>query len=354
MSRMPDHRLAAGLVFLLIIPHFAQAQAALSLKDILEKNLQASGGREKLVQVKSLSFKIGTSLYVTDSEGRMKVMMGKEPVVTEATLVTKDKVQRNSFNNVTELTGTQKAVYQTLAKLYAGVFSMMNFETQLQLQGLKIFGPEKLYHLSAKSDGLIVDFFLRTEDFLLKRLVFHGMTPEGDKYEVNYDYGPFEQAGDYLLPLSWFASQVGTRGNLVELTDVKVNLPLEKNFFATLDVHIGTVTVAPGALKGNVLDVNARPNVLTVITNLTKKDLDLAGLKTNDRLILTAEGIESELVFYATANELPAQNILAQGASVLSPMPRGGETYVIQFIATNTSQIAPKLKVLAPIDLKKK
>jgi len=354
MLRMPDHRLAVGLAILLIMPYFSQAQAELSLKDIFERNLQASGGREKIALVQNLAFKIGSARYVTAADGRMKVLTGKEPVVTEAILASRDKVQRNSFNNISELTGTQKAVYQTLAKLYAGLFSLERFEKELQLQGLKSFGPEKLYQLSIKADGLTVDFYLRTENFLLKRMVFHGLTPEGDRYEVNYDYPPFEQAGGCLIPLSWFISQVGGRGNLVELTDLKVNLPLENDFFSKLDVNVGTVSASDGLLKGNILDFSTRPTGLLIVTNWTKKDMDRAGLKTNDRLSLTIEGVEAELVFYAAANELPPQNVLAQGARVLSPMPRGGETFAIQFIASDTTEITPKLKVLASIEVKKK
>jgi hypothetical protein len=354
MSRTAYGRFAIGLIIVMIVPYLAQAQPLLTLKDILEKNLQASGGREKIVRVQNLAFKIGSSRYVTASDGRMKVLTGKEPVVTETILVGKDKVQRNSFNNISELGGTQKAVYQTLAKLYAGVFSLEKFEKELQLQGLKSFGPEKLYQLSTKADGLTVDFYLRTDDFLLKRMVFHGLTPEGEKYEVNYDYPPFEQADGWFVPLSWFSSQVGTRGNLSELTDVKVNQSLDSDFFAKLEVNVGTVTAAAGSLKGNMLDFNAPPNMLSIVTNWTKKDMEQAGLKTNDLLILTIEGVESELVFYAAANELPPQNVLSQGARILAPAQRGGETFVIQFIATDTTQIAPRLKVLAPIEIKKK
>jgi hypothetical protein len=351
---MPDRRFAVGLAILVIMPYLAQAQTPLSLKDILEKNFQASGGREKIALVQNLAFKIGSSRYVAASDGRMKVLTGKDPVVTEAVLVDMDKVQRNSFNNTSELGGIQKAVYQTLAKLYAGVFSLRKFEKELEFQGLKSFGPEKLYQLSTKADGLTVDFFLRIDDFLLKRMVFHGLAAEGDKYEVNYDYPPFEQAEGCLVPLSWFSSQVGTRGNLVELTDFKVNQPLDNNFFTKLDINVGTVSTLGGFLKGNILDFNTRPTGLSIVTNWTKKDMDQAELKTNDRLSLTIEGVESEIVFYAAVNELPAQNVLAQGARILSPMPRGGETFVIQFIASDTTAITPKLKVLAPIEVKKK
>lgn len=354
MLRMPDRRFSVGLAILVIMPYLAQVQTRLSLKDILEKNFQASGGREKIVRVETVAFKLGSSRYVTASDGRMKVLTGKDPVVTEAILVSRDKVQRNSFNNISELGGTQKAVYQTLAKLYAGVFSLLKFEKELQLQGMKSFGLEKLCHLSTKADGVTVDFYLRADDFLLKRMVFHGLTPEGDKYEVNYDYPPFEQAEGCLVPFSWFSSQVGTRGNLVELTDFKVNQLLDNDFFSKLDVNVGTVSASDGLLKGNILDFNTRPTGLSIVTNWTKKDLDQAGLKTNDRLSLTIEGVESEIVFYAAVNELPAQNVLAQGARVLSPMPRGGATFVIQFISSDTTEITPKLKVLAAIEVKKK
>ena len=354
MRRITYCRLAVGLASLLIMPYFAQAQAELSLKDILEKNLQASGGRERIAQVQNLAFKVGPSRYVTAYDGRMKVLTGKEPVVTEAILVGKDKVQRNSFNNISELSGTQKAVYQTLARLYAGLFSLEKFEKELRLEGLKSFGPEKLYQLSAKADGLTADFFLRADDFLLKRMVFRGLTSEGDKYEVNYDYAPFEQAEGCLVPLSWFTSQVGARGNLSELNEVKVNQSLDSDFFAKLEVNVGTVSVAAGSLKGNILDFNAPPNMLSIVTNWTKKDVEQAGLKTNDLLTVTIEGVESELVFYAAAKELPPQNVLSRGARILAPAQRGGETFVIQFIATDTTQIAPKLKVLAPIEIKKK
>lgn len=354
MFRTAYRRFAVGLIIVMIVPYLAQAQPSLTLKDILKKNLQASGGQEKIAQVQNLAFKIGSARYVSASTGQLKILSGKDPVITEVILVIKDKVQRNSFNNITELTGIQKAFYQTMAKLYAGLFSLQQFASQLKFEGLKSFGPEKFYQLSTKVDSLKVDFFLRADDFVLKRIVFQGVTPEGEKYEVNYDFAPFEQAEGCLAPLSWFSSQVGTRGNLSELTDVKVNQSLDSDFFAKLEINIGTVSAAPGSLKGNILDFNTPPNMLSIVTNWTKKDMEQAGLKTNDLLTLTIEGVESELVFYAAANELPPQNVLSQGARILAPAQRGGETFVIQFIATDTTQIAPKLKVLAPIEIKKK
>jgi len=354
MPKTSYRRMALIVGLAIVFSDVAFAQTSLSLEEVLQKNLQASGGRERIDRIQNLAFKIGSSRYITAADGRMKVLTGKDPVIVEAILVGRDSVQKNSLKGLEELTGNQKASYQTLATLYAGVFTLDKFAKELQFQGEKSLGLEKFYLVSAKVGSLTVDFFLRADDFLLKRMVFHGVTPDGDKYEVNYDFGPFEQVEGCLVPLSWFSSQVGTRGNLSDLTEVKVNVPLGNDFFAKPDLNAGTVAAAPGALRGTILDFNSLPNGLIILTNWTKRDADEAGLKTNDRLVLTVEGIESELVFYATANDLPPQAALAQGARLLAPSPRGGETYLIQFLASDTSQIVPKLKILGPIEITKK
>jgi hypothetical protein len=336
----------------------SRSQTTLNVKDIFEKNLQASGGREKIAAVKNFSFKTGQARTFVSAAGEMKILTGKDPVVTEAILVQGDSVKRNAFNELSEITGIRKATYLVQAKLFAGLFSLLKFEGRLTLAGLKSFGPEKFYDLAAQIEGLKVDFFVRAEDFLLKRLLFQGQTPEGDKYEVNYDFAPFENAEGVLIPLSWFSSQVGTRGALTEISEVKLNLQLIPEFFAEAEVNFGTIEAAPGMLKGNILDVNQNPAGVMITTNWTKKDIDKAGLKTGDALALVvgdpAAGLQAELVFYAVAADLPPQNALAKGARILGPMPRGSESFVIQLIGGDTAPFAAGAKILAPLEIRKK
>jgi len=326
-----------------------------SFKAMLQKNIEAAGGSEKLSQVQNLSFRTGNTRFVVAAGGELKLSTGKDPVVTEVILVKDGRVQRNSYNTVTEISDPEKTVYLTLARLYAGLFSLRNFEGQLKLEGLVAFGPEKLYHLTLAKPGAVrVDFFLRPDDFRLKRLVFLGKTAEGDIYEVNTDFGPFEPAEGLNIPLSWFSSQVGTRGNLSEVTEVKLNQPLPGDVFSRLEVNVGATEAEPGKLKGNVLDFNSSPYGLSISTNWRKSDVEKAGLRTGDKLSFLVEGVESEVVFYSSAGEIPNQNELAQGARLMMPMPRGGDTYVIQFIAVDAASIVPKLKPLVPIEAKKK
>jgi hypothetical protein len=344
---------AAVLVFMAFFGSAFTGQE-LSLKDIIQKNLEASGGREKLGQFRSLSFKTGNTRFVVAASGAIKLSTGKDPVVTEVILAKDGKVLRNSYNTIAEIPDPQKTVYLTLAKLYAGLFTLVKFEGELKLEGLTAFGPEKLYQLTlAKPGAVVASFFLGPDDWRLKRLLFRGQTPEGDIYEVNTDFGPFEPFEGFNMPLTWFSSQVGTRGTLAEVTEVQMNQSLSEDLFTKLDVNVGATEAQPGQLKGNVLDFNSNRFGLSVNTNWRKSDVEEAGFRTGDKLTLLVEGVESELVFYATSAEVPNQNELAQGARVMT-FPWFGETYVLQFIAVDTAPVEAKLKPLAALEITKK
>jgi len=354
MKRAISTGSAAAVLLLMALSSPSSAGEDLSLKAIVQKNIEASGGRDKLSQVQNLSFRTGNTKFVVAASKDLKLSSGKDPVVTEVIQVKDGRVQRNSYNTITDVSDPEKGVFLTLARLYAGLFSLVNFEEEIKLEGLKSFGPEKLYHLTAKSGVLKVDFFLRPDDFHLKRLVFRGLTSGGDTYEVNTDFGPFEAVEGFNIPLSWFSSQVGTRGSLAEVTEVKLNQPLPGGFFSELKVNVGMTEAGPGQLKGNVLDFNSSPYGLMVTTNWRKNDIEKAGLRTGDKLSFLAEGVESEVIFYAASGEIPDRSELAKGARLMMPMPRGGDTYVIQFIAVDTVPIASKLKPLTPIEIRKK
>jgi hypothetical protein len=354
MSKAARRRTAIGVASLAALSIFVLGQTAPTLKEVFKKNLEASGGKGKIEEVRNLSFTAGETRCYAASDGDLKLVTGKDPVITEVILVKGDSVRENSFNTLTDLTGLQKSVYQTLGRLYAGVFSLLKFDGQLKYEGLKTYGPEQLHCLSTAPGDVNVSFYLRTDDFSLKRLVFEGHTSEGDIYKVNYDFAPFEESGGCRIPPSWFRSQVGTRGNLVEVSEFKANQPLPEDFFNRLDVNIGTTEAAPGRLKGNVLDFASSRYGLSITTNWTKKDIEKAQLRTGDKIAFLLEGLEAELIFYASGGDVPPQSELARGARLLVPAPRGGETYAVQFIAVDTAQVETKLKRLAPIEIRKK
>lgn len=355
MRRTFRRRWAAGSLIFVAAAALVGAQTSLTVGDILRKNVEAVGGKAKLAQVKTLSFRTGGTRNFVSAAGELKAVTGKDPVVTEAVLVAGGKVVRNSFGAVSEITGPQATVYQTMAKLHAGLFSLAKFEGRLQLAGVQSFGPEKFYHLIPKGPAgpVAVHFYVRTDDFLLKRLVFLGATPDGDKYEVNYDFGPVEEVEGFKMPLSWFASQVGTRGNLTEMSEFKTNVALAKGFFAKAETNVGRTEASPGQMKGNVLDWNSSPFGLSIVTNWTRKDVDAAGLRTGDKLVLLIGEDEYQLAFYAQSNELPPREEMAKVPRLLAPTPRGGEAFAIQVMGSEGEPLAAKLTPLAAISVKK-
>ncbi len=350
---MAERRLRVFLTSLLIFFCFfllLYSQSNLSIKDILEKNIQAAGGKETLSKVKNYSFKHGLRTYHMQTSGTMKLTDGKDHVITEVILVDEDKVKRNCFNNITEMTGFVKSTYQCLAKLRGGLFTLANFKGQLELKGLKNFGPKKLYMLTTKVGDLETEFYLDSDEFILKRLVFKGFDQSLGKYEVNHDFGPYQEIDGIKIPSSWFSSQVGTRGSTYGISDVKINAPLAEGFFSSIGVNVGNVKIAEGALSGNIIESSFRRNILQISTNWTDKCIKGAGFKAKDKLILQMADKEIEIDFHES---FPPRETLGPGSKFMVPNSRS-ENYLIYLISPEYKQLLEDIEPLLPIKVIRK
>jgi hypothetical protein len=328
----------------------SQPPPELSAKEVVEKNIQAVGGKEALSRVKNYSFKYASMTYYMSSSGVMKLTDGKEPIITEVIIADKDKVRRNCFNKISELTGIQKSMNLSLAKLRCGLFTLVNFKDQLVLKGLKSYGVERHYLLVTKVGDLEVEFYVSAADFCLRRAVFKGFDESQEKFEVNHDFGPYQDIDGLKMPSSWFASQVGTRGNNFEISEVKVNQPLKKDFFSKLEVNVGKVSVAKGELGGNIAWSGYQRNMLIISTNWTDECLRRAGFKNNDKLILQIIDQEFEIDFYEA--QFPKESV-GPGSKLMALNPES-ENYLIYLISLEYKKLAEKLEVLLPIKVRRK
>lgn len=342
--------LFAGLVVFLGSFLLLYAQANLSVKDIVRKNIQAAGGPEALSEVKHYSFKHDLKTYYMATSGLMKLTTGKEPVITEVILVDEDKVKRNCFNKITELAGLVKSIYQCLTKLRCGLFTLANFKDQLEFKGLKSFGPKKHYMLTTDMGKLKVEFYLDADEFTLKRLVFKGFDQSRGKYEVNHDFGPYQEINGIKIPSSWFSSQVGTRGSNYGISDVKINPSIDKDFFSSIEVNVGEVKIAEGALSGNIIESSFRRNMLQMSTNWTDECIKGAGFKAKDKLILQMADKEIEIDFYES---FPPRETIGPGSKFMVPNRRS-ENYLIFLISPEYKQLLEEIVPLLPIQVKRK
>lgn len=337
------------LLLVFCISGYMNGQSDLSVKEIIARNTEAAGGIKNLSNVQNYSFRSGPTTYYMSKKGSMKQTEGRNDIITEVILVEKNKVRKNCFNNVTEITGIQKSAYQCLAQLQSGAFTLQNFGEQLESKGLKKFGPQNLYWVSAQVGDLTVDFYLDSTYFTLKRMVFKGFDESQNLYEINYDFGPYEEFEGVRIPSSWFRSQVGTRGRTVEIADVKINSSLTQNFFSDLSINAGKVEIGKGSLKGNIIQSSFRRNILTIATNWTDKCIQGAGFQANDKLVLQLGETDVEIELLKT---FPPRSSIGPGSKFMFPNPRS-ENYIIYLISPEFKDLAEQLEPLLLIHLKK-
>ncbi len=327
------------------------AQTQISVNEILEKNVQAVGGMEKIAAIKNFSFKDGQTTYYLSSAAQMKMSSGKNPVITEVILVDQKTALRNCYNRLSDFGPLLEQTFQMRAKLYSRLFTLLNFKDDLELKGTKRFGPKEFHVLGTKTKDLEVEFYIDSTDFLLKRIVFRGHNPDFGKYEVNHDIGPYQEVDGMKIPSSWFGSQVGTRGDTVEISDVKWNLDLSEDFFRNHDINVGKTDFAERILKGNIVDFEVgRGGQIMIATNWTDDCFKRAGFASGDKLILTLGESHIEVDLYTSQ---PPRSAFGEGAIVMMPA-RGDENYVVYILASEHQELAERLEPLMAIQAKKK
>jgi hypothetical protein len=351
MNRKRPVFLIASLSAVLCFWTAAYSSPQVSLDDILDKNFQAVGGKDKIASIQNFSFRDGETAYYLSSSGQMKMASGKEPVITEVILVGQKSVVRNCFNKLSDFAPLLEQTFQTRARLYAGLFTLLNFRGELELLGTRRFGPKEFYMLRTQTKDLEVEFFIDSKDSLLKRVVFLGHNPDFGKYEVNHDIGPYQEIDGINIPSSWFASQVGTRGITAELADVKWNLALPGDFFTDYGINIGEADYSDGVLKGNIVDFQTgRGDQLMISTNWTDECFQRAGFAPGEKLVLTLGESKLEVDFYTSQ---PPRSAYANDAILMVPA-RSNENYVIYVLASAYRDLAEKIEPLMPIQIKKK
>lgn len=337
------------LVFLIAASDFSFSLQKLSTEDLVKKNIQAAGGNEKILQIKNYSFTFDSMRNCSSSDGRTKISAGRPPAVTEVICAGPDTVIRNSFNHLSEFNGLLKNTYQALALLRSGLFTLKNFSSQLEYKGTKTYGLKNYHVLGTLVGDLRVTFSLDPEEYLIRRIVFQGYDKTAGNYEINHDMGPYQDIEGIRIPSSWFSSEVGGRGVLYEISDVKWNEPLEDTFFSSLEINIGSVEALPGILKGAVVEFMYQRNLLLIGTNWTEEAIQKAGFSSKDKLKFRIKDLEVEIDFYDST--LP-EGAMHPGAKLMIPNRRG-ENYHIYLWSQDFKKLSEEIKPLSPIEVRK-
>ena len=350
------------LILLVLFPFLIlNGQMTQQLEEIVEKNIEAVGGEARLQEVKNFSFRAGSSRYFARPDGTMKVLTGRmEPVIIMATLITQESVKQNALHDIRMIQGSEKARLQCLARLAGGLFSLAPFVEGLSYQGIKQFGPERHHLVATRAHGLDITFSVDAMTFLIKRMTMKTYSPEEGHFEFSYEFGPPAEVTGFQIPSVIFSAPVGAQTSVnpdpQALSEVQFNSALDAQFFTETNISMGEVVVAPGRLKGNVLDVlviNPLRPPFAVVTNWQPHHVDEAGFRTGDMLVLEAGGLESELPL-----RLPEDITQPDAtASVMTMEPLRGNLFYLYFNMKDVEEAArlkSQLTALLPIQVRKK
>jgi len=338
------------ICFLLLSSALSVLSFPSSIEEILNKNVQAVGGIKRLSSISNFSLKVGDFTFFVRKDGKMKVVKGKMQVCLEVLIVDDNNVRRNSIKGLNSVEGVERLTSIFQAKLISGIFTLSNFGKVLKYNGIKNFGIKKFYELETKIDGANVNLYIDQEDFLIKRGVISYLSPEKEKQEINYDFGPYFDYEGIKIPSSWFVSRVGARGILYEVEEIKLNEKIKENFFSETSLNIGDVMVSKGELKGNIIDFYERQGRTFIVTNWTAECFEKAGIGTGDTVNFRVLGKDFEFNFFKDIEEARKAGASQRG-NILSKAP-DSEFYIL-FIP-GTFDLKENSQILLPIELRKK
>ncbi len=276
-----------------------ERNTALTVEDIIGRNIEATGGKARIEAVKNISFDVPSTRlresctsYIASAGGELKIVGKVRNLTARVAVVKNGKMKVADFSPSGELTSLEKAKMQCLAKLFAGAFTLMKFEKGFTNSGMKKFGPEQFYILKTTSEGHEVSFYLGVENFLVKRVIFEGFDDKQGNYKTIIAFTNPQNIDGLNIPSTWFESYLragySNDNAFQSITNVKIGQELEEQFFENLDIDFGNPIAAEGSLKGNMVDSVYVPSTKNVIleVNWTENHIKKTGFKSRDDLIL--------------------------------------------------------------------
>lgn len=341
-----------------------EAEKPLTTEAIINRNIEAAGGRESLERVKTLNFQVGTQTY-TASGGILKVESALQaPAVFETLLADETQVQRNTLGRTVAVTGIEAGRWLVLARVFSGCFSLNRFAGALEYAGLKTFGPERFHLLAHDTAGLSVTFYVDAADFLLKRLVMSGRDAAGQAWEQSGEFAAFSRQENIMLPTVLFFSQLGVSGTYSQrpqpLDAVRINPELPSDFFQNLEINAGKVSAAAGRLEGNIMGAffDDEDLFVQIFSNWTSTEIEAAGFKNNDLLVVRSNGFEFETRLFITENQVNDPTVYAPGNSLFTHLPARRPLFYAQFNTCSPKEkfaaLKAGIKLLAPLQAHKK
>jgi len=297
--------LIAMLAALTLYAPLAGADDCRTAREVIEKNLEAVGGAEKIRAVESLVLRGASgsallppsekvALYLLKPD-RLKQVGDFRVVLCDGT-----RCIYNDGTEETEMTGGTLEGMRYRVGFYHNAFSLLNWEAHFDeavLAGVKDYGLARQYELRfpGAEEGRDLTVFVDAETMLIDRLVYLKTQEGAGLLKVVNQLRDWEEHGGLKVPMRIVFDTIGWEASPTHfvIDEFLVNEPVNPTIFESASIDFGEVLVNPGLVEGGIHGEMDG----TLLTNVRMEDLAEAGIEQLDYVTFRMGEVEMKMRF---------------------------------------------------------
>jgi hypothetical protein len=271
--------------------------------EVIEKNLQAVGGRDRIQSIQSMIVKgaTGSALLPPSEEVTLYLKKPdhfKQEGAFRVVLCSGDRFLANTGGTQAPISGGSLDELNYRIGYYHNGFSLLKWKDYFptaELEEIKKYGPTEQYQirLPAAEGGRDLIAYIDADTFLVDRLVYNiRQAGAGFLQVVNRlrDYQDFE---GIQIPTRLVYDKVGWEVSPSHFLIREVNFDpeLDENLFENADIDFGTVVCGADQVQGEIRGVMNG----TLLTNVTLEDLTSMNIQHTDWVRLQVGDIKMEV-----------------------------------------------------------
>jgi len=282
-------------VLILLLTAFSVSAAAAggdcrTAREVIEKNLEAVGGAERIRAVESLVLEgaSGSALLPPSEEVTLYLLKpDRLKQVGDFRIVLCDggRCIHNDGVEEQEMSGGTLEGMRYRMGFYHNAFSLLNWEEHFdraELTRIKDYGLARHYELrfpgAENEHDLLV--YIDAETMLIDRLAYLKSQEGAGLLKVVNQLRDWEEHGGLMVPTRIVYDTIGweTSPSHFVISEFMVNEPVDPAIFDSAAIDFGEVTVSEGAVQGEIYGEMDG----TLLTNVRIEDLAEAGIEQLD------------------------------------------------------------------------
>ncbi len=208
-------------------------------KSVIDKYIEAIGGRDKIKEVKDLSVQASTEMqgqkieitqkYLLPDKFVMTVTLPAQNMTVSKMLVNRDKVESQRMGQEVPLNAEQKEGLKKQTNPFQEM-DLLNGAYKLKLTGIENIDGKEAYALKATdSSGKVTNYYFDTDSGLELRQATSNKTPQGEVSSIT-DFSDYQEVEGIKFPFA-MKTQNGPMKMDMTVDSVKVNSGLKESDF---------------------------------------------------------------------------------------------------------------------------